>query len=845
MEQPKYIQTQVNQENPHTTRENTPSIYNKSVEIPPEEEPTHTERIKKKYEHLERTIKWVLTQIFLLSNIWEENNICRWLSFTSKFKIRELEANENPKFNSNPSTIKRDTISESIEKVKKTLLQEIDNEVEDKKIAEKYKDGIWEFFREIRAKHIGFLKKHWGDKFIKYLKQTKEKNIGIQRRNITQQIAKILCSKFWENAFSIQENWVEVSLKWEVDKSKKNEEQTVTVIVKKDWKEKTKITVIVTINEAGDRMKLRKKEEAKEIVEDPYKNVKVKDGEIAVPTEEIKGEDLIDWLPQEVILSQKSIDYIFTLFYNANKVWESWWKNTDQVFHDWDCSFITDNIKANEWNYIQTLIYLINKQKKNYYWRRWRSWKKQRTNKTSQYADILRALTNNQLMIDQIDFSNKNTPDFTRDETTQNLFKIWWWLLENEVDRYNSIKSKKSKFYRRLKSISSCVEKIIEGKKINDVIWLRVSTKWVNNSIYEDIKEISCNWLERFKASLWKYPWKYIPWYSTESWDTISIKEVTIDNKWVLNDEEMSQIIQYLNDKINGENWNIQFTKRKRPESPYIEQEERENRIKEYYPEIINDKRKWSAIREFYRKIRNWISRWKNWWYKDFKFNIIFEIKNKNKKTTSERTMEVQFDDINNGKWLSNFNIRNFERWVNTQSRLSFSVTLWEARKDCEKRLKKMWMRINELDLSEKEKKEFFTITFKDNPEISVDISDFMMRTNKNSIKMDITIVNIINYFIKKGSFVLCDNGNSKNNRKLNRLLTVQDLKDESLMENLHICSILELASQQHSYLQDERNREVWIYIESEKKIKRISLWELINPMNLWKKKDPQFYEEP
>ena len=120
-----------------------------------------------------------------------------------------------------------------------------------------------------------------------------------------------------------------------------------------------------------------------------------------------------------------------------------------------------------------------------------------------------------------------------------------------------------------------------------------------------------------------------------------------------------------------------------------------------------------------------------------------------------------------------------------------------------------------------------------------------MMRTNKNSIKMDITIVNIINYFIKKGSFVLCDNGNSKNNRKLNRLLTVQDLKDESLMENLHICSILELASQQHSYLQDERNREVWIYIESEKKIKRISLWELINPMNLWKKKNPQFYEEP
>ena len=54
--------------------------------------------------------------------------------------------------------------------------------------------------------------------------------------------------------------------------------------------------------------------------------------------------------------------------------------------------------------------------------------------------------------------------------------------------------------------------------------------------------------------------------------------------------------------------------------------------------------------------------------------------------------MELQFDDINNGKGLANYNIRNFERWVNTQSRLSFSVPLREARKMCEKCLKDMWL---------------------------------------------------------------------------------------------------------------------------------------------------------
>ena len=82
--------------------------------------------------------------------------------------------------------------------------------------------------------------------------------------------------------------------------------------------------------------------------------------------EEIKDENgnIITIPSQKSILSQKSINYIFTVFLNANKVWESWWKRVDQVFHDWDFPFITDNIMANEDEYIKVLLYLIDKSKK-------------------------------------------------------------------------------------------------------------------------------------------------------------------------------------------------------------------------------------------------------------------------------------------------------------------------------------------------------------------------------------------------------------------------------------------------------------------------------------------------
>ena len=73
------------------------------------------------------------------------------------------------------------------------------------------------------------------------------------------------------------------------------------------------------------------------------------------------------------------------------------------------------------------------------------------------------------------------------------------------------------------------------------------------------------------------------------------------------------------------------------------------------------------------------------------------------------------------------------------------------------------------------------------------------------------------------------------------RLLTIGDLYDPEISENLHIWSCKELASQQHSYLSQNRDCKVWIYLEQDNAIGRTTIWELIDPMNLWKKKDPRY----
>lgn len=534
------------------------------------------------------------------------------------------------------------------------------------------------------------------------------------------------------------------------------------------------------------------------------------------------------------ILSQKSINYIFTIFFNANKVWESWWKTMDQVFHCWDFPFITDNLIAGEDEYVKVLKYLIDKSKNNYYGEGWQDWQKEWSKKTSQYADILRALTDKQVMIDKLPNLWSEDSEFQWDSVTQNLARKSEDFLTWAVDVQNE-KSWDWKMIldKRLKSLSSCVEKIIEWKEINDVIWFRISIRWIGDHNFNDIVNVSKNWFESLSVNIKKHAEEYI-----QHWQTISIKWISVDNKWVFNLDQINEIVSWLN-------WISPTKKREKKAVSYIDKSKRIEKMKQYYPEVVADENLRDIVQSFYDRITWWKVRWRNWWYKDFKYNIIFEIKDEKWNSIWERTMEVQFDDINNWKWMSNYNIRNFERRLNTQSRLSFSVSLWEARKNCEINLKKMCVRAKKWtkDLSEEEKKSFFEIPFSDG---AVDIHWFEIRTEENSNLMDKAIVNIINYFLQKWTFILCyDEKNFDVWEKLKDwLLTVEDLHDTEFMENLRVCSSLELASQQHSYLQQDRDRKVGIYIPEKRKIWWISLWELIDPMNLWKKKDKKYSEE-
>ena len=538
-----------------------------------------------------------------------------------------------------------------------------------------------------------------------------------------------------------------------------------------------------------------------------------------------------------VVFSEKSLNYICTIFSIANKVREARWKRIDQVFHDWDFPFITSDIRASESDYIDVIIYLLDRWKFAYYGKRWAVWQRQWSKKTSQYADILWALTNDQLRIHEYLELWEWIDDFKWDTITQNLLNVWWWLLDNIVTTHNEYNpTKRLRLSKRLKSASSCAEKIIEWKKINDVIWLRLSMKWISDQNFDDIKKISKQWFQMFKASLNAYPNKYV-----SQWQTIVIKKVSIDNKWILEQEQVEDILSDLNKIVPTEI-------RKKLPSPYISEDKWTGRMEKYYPEIMNDPKKWETVQAFYRWITWWKARWRNGSYKDFKFNITFEIKKDNWEKVWERDMEVQFDDINNGKWLSDYNIRNFERWVNTQSRLSFSVPLRDARKNCEEKLKKKWLKAKQWAAeipSKEEQKEFFEIPFSDGSVIN--ISGFRRRDAKNNKKMDEAIVKIINYFLQKWTFILCydpDLQEAETFIPINRLLTVEDLHNTQTMKNLHICSSLELASQQHSYLQQNWDRKVWIFLEDQKDIGRISVWELIDPMNLWKKKDETFSAE-
>lgn len=723
----------------------------------------HDEKIKNRYSSLEKEIKNQLTSLLLLYRIWTSNEICRWLSISKDFDIIELSETDNPKFISNPATIKNEINSTTPEQVKSNLHDLIKKKVKNKKIREAYIEWVDKFIKTIqtkskqalfsllntRHKHDEINKSNKGslDFYIKYLKQYNREDISKEQYNIRIQLAKILFREFWNDAFE-----------------------------EKEWK---------------------------------------------------------------IALSEISLNYIRTLFYNANKVWDDWWRTLDKVFHDWDFHYIINitnekpDEKPDEQEYIDVISYLIDKHKENDYWKRWVEWNSRWCEQTAKYADILWALTNKQLGISKWSYLWEKEPNFSRDKATTILHKKSNEFLGQVIDEY---KNENPSIYlsstSRLKSLSSVIEKIIEWKYVNDSIWLRISTININKDNYQDIANISENFFRRLISNLNNHQNDYV-----DDWQKISIKKISIDNKGVLSDKNIDELIGIL-ENIDKDKDNY-IWRREKPENPYIEKKDWIERIELQYPEI-KENNQFEVIKSFYEQISWWKARWSNWWYKDFKYNIVFEIKDNSWNSIWEKTMEIQFDDINNWKWLANYNIRNIERWLNTQSRLSFFVSLPSLRQHCEEDIKMLsrWAKKTTEKLNENSNSNISQEDIDSFSEIDIDnnkysINGLNYRNKENWQTIDEITVWIINYFIKKWTFILCFKWKKP---PIDRLLTVDDLKDEKIMKSLKFCSSLELASQQHSYLQKDWKTNVWIYMD-DGKIWWMSTWKLIDLMNLWKKK--------
>ena len=533
-------------------------------------------------------------------------------------------------------------------------------------------------------------------------------------------------------------------------------------------------------------------------------------------------------------------DYLYVLFYNANAVRKDWGRNLWQVFHDSDYSFITTNEKKDIRKYLKALQYLISRDKHNPYGKRDKEWIKEWAKKTSQYADVLRALTNNQLQLENInyfspqeEFWKKKDPWFAWDYSTQQIARIGGWIFNNTIKTHNKFERKglpPFEFSQRNKSLASCVEKVIEGKKLNDIIGFRISMKGVNTDHFEEIKQIGKQWIKEFATSLEAYPEKYL-----KDWN-LKIKNIVIDNKGVLSKDQVQNFISELKTLGVGE-----IQEREKPEPSFIDVSEREQRMKTYYKEDWKDTEKWKTYKTFYTQFSGNTKRGSNGNYKDFKFNITVWIFDKDGKEIWEKPIEIQFDDINNAEGLANFHIRNIEREVNTQSNLSFSISLSELRRIAEKSLKKM------SDRSEDKDEKFSKIDFGEG--LIIDISDFYERTPENDDRINKAIVGIINYFLKKGTFFLYYQGNEEANKQDNPekkihltkgLLTTNDLSFDP-SNFIRVCSGLEVWNQQYSYLGSKANAFVWIYDAQAEQIRWAKIGELIDRMNLGKKKDPQY----
>ena len=742
--------------------------------LPQLQESLHTEEVKRKYSKLEREIKRKLTECFLWDHLWEES--FSWKEVVSTEELKEDDTCRGLSFTKDFEIriLGKDENNKhimNVANIKEDTTRKT-RKIFEAEIIDLIERNVDAEDEAIKAKYINGVKN--------FIANNQQRTINYLRNNKTYL------------AFISQYHFLQ--------KSEKKEERI-------------KFNVI---SQVGKLMNEKFWEKA------------------FVKSRSEEGKESIE-------LSELCRDYLYVLFCNANAVRKDWGRNLGQVFHDSDYIFITNNEKRSIKKYLEALQYLVSRDKHNPYGKRDKEWIKEWAKKTTQYTDVLWALTNSQLQLEHIsyftpqeEFWKKKDPSFEWDYPTQQIARIGGWIFNNTVKTHNKFERKENtpfEFSQRNKSLASCVEKIIEGKKLNDVIGFRISMKDANTDHFEEIKQISKQRIKEFTTSLEAYPEKYL-----KDWD-LKIKNIVIDNKGVLSKDQVQNFISELKTLEVGE-----IKEREKPEPSFIPSSKREERMKTFYKEDWQDTKKWDTYKTFFTQLSGNTKRGSNGNYKDFKFNITVWIYDENGKEVWEKPIEVQFDDINNAEGLANFHIRNIEREINTQSNLSFSLSLWELRKIAEKSLKKM------SDRSEDKDEKFSKIDFGNG--VIIDISDFYERTSENTDRIDKAIVEIINYFLKKGTFFLYYQGNEEGNKEenpentihlTNGLLTTKDLIPDCL-NLIRICSGLEVWNQQYSYLGSKANAFVWIYDAQTEQIRWAKIGDLIDCMNLGKKKKEEYY---
>lgn len=204
-------------------------------------------------------------------------------------------------------------------------------------------------------------------------------------------------------------------------------------------------------------------------------------------------------------------------------------------------------------------------------------------------------------------------------------------------------------------------------------------------------------------------------------------------------------------------------------------------------------------------------------------------------KVKGERTLELQFDDINNNKGLANFNIRNIERTVNTKSNLSFDLSLEQVRKITEVNLKQMWK------WAKDKNREFQMLDFLNGE--SIDLGKINNRRRpENGPELNKAIIETINYFIKKGTFLFVSKVREKNeDLPLKNGLLTDNALTHPFAEHIRICSVQEVSRQMYSYLGTKGEYNIGIYDEEKKRTLWALLKEITDRMNLGKKKDLQY----